>query len=106
MNLNGYNLFIRAAMNSFHQAQDFKPIYGVNFVIRPESSSGSRDSGDNLLELEVEYQAEAGLEYYLILVRVVLMTGLAMILLLVLVNFMGWSRGLREWLILRGKVIF
>ena len=66
MNLNGHNLFMRAAMNSFHQGHDFKPIYGVEFVIRAEDSRNSADSGGNLMELEVKYQAEADLKYYLI----------------------------------------
>lgn len=66
MNLNGHNLFMRAAMNSFHQGQDFKPIYGVEFVTRPDNSRDSNGPEVNKMELEVKYQAEADLEYYLI----------------------------------------
>ncbi len=65
-NLNGHNLFMRAAMKSFHQSQDFKPIYGVEFVTRPDNSRDSNGPVVNKMELEVKYQAEAGLEYYLI----------------------------------------
>ena len=81
MTLNGHHLFLRAALNSFHQVHDFKPIYGVEFLIRPEKSMDSQEieepnaiddfgdienSEDNLLDLEIKYQAEADLEYFLI----------------------------------------
>ncbi|MFN2363494.1 MAG: hypothetical protein ABR596_04280 [Halarsenatibacteraceae bacterium] len=65
-NLNGHNLFMRAAMNSFHQGHDFKPIYGVEFVTGPEDSRGSDGSEADRVILEVNYQAGADLEYYLI----------------------------------------
>ncbi|MFW5790649.1 MAG: hypothetical protein ACOCWE_05320 [Bacillota bacterium] len=74
-NLNGHNLFMRAAMNSFHQGHDFKPIYGVEFTTGPENSrdsngsegsNGSVDAGADRVILEINYQAEADLEYYLI----------------------------------------
>ena len=64
--LNGNNLFMRAAMTSFHNGNDFRTIYGVEFVKRSGDPSESDGSRDNWVELEIIYQAEAELEYYLI----------------------------------------